>query len=108
DDQGHAHMIHESPWVMLAPLVLLAVLSVVGGWVGVPQALGGGNHFEKFLEPVFEHPGTEAQAALHAPSGTVAHGEAQPTAQAAGAPVETPGGHTVAGQRATTESHGEE
>ena len=39
---------------MLAPLVLLAVLSVVGGWIGVPQALGGSNHFEHYLAPVFE------------------------------------------------------
>jgi NADH-quinone oxidoreductase subunit L len=38
---------------MLAPLVVLAVLAVVGGYVGVPHALGGHNYFEKFLEPVF-------------------------------------------------------
>ncbi|MEO5937023.1 MAG: NADH-quinone oxidoreductase subunit L [Terriglobales bacterium] len=44
---------HESPWVMLAPLVLLAALSIVGGFVGVPHSLGGDNKFEKFLEPVF-------------------------------------------------------
>src|SRR5205085_10670613 len=33
---GETHTPHESPWIMLAPLVLLAVLSVVGGWVGIP------------------------------------------------------------------------
>ena len=38
---------------MVIPLVVLAVLSVVGGWVGVPGSLGGSNHFEKFLGPVF-------------------------------------------------------
>jgi len=38
---------------MLAPLVVLAFLSFTGGWVGVPASLGGGNHFEKFLSPVF-------------------------------------------------------
>jgi NADH-quinone oxidoreductase subunit L len=38
---------HESPMVMLAPLMILAVLSLVGGLVG------WGNHFEHFLEPVF-------------------------------------------------------
>ena len=38
---------------MLGPLVLLAVLSVVGGWVGIPGALGGSNRFDKFLAPVF-------------------------------------------------------
>ncbi len=49
-----AHGVHESPWVMLLPLVVLAVLSVAGGWVGVPQALGGHNEIEHFLDPVFQ------------------------------------------------------
>ena len=48
DDHGHGHGTpHESPWVMLGPLVVLAALSVVGGFVGY------GNHFEHFLAPVF-------------------------------------------------------
>jgi len=38
---------HESPMVMLVPLMILALLSVVGGLVGI------GNHFEHFLAPVF-------------------------------------------------------
>jgi len=50
---AHSHGVHESPWIMLAPLAILALLSVVGGWVGVPAALGGSNHFEHFLDPVF-------------------------------------------------------
>ena len=45
---------HESPWVMVIPLLILAALCVVGGWVGVPEAMGGSNHFEHFLAPVFE------------------------------------------------------
>ncbi|HEY7617489.1 MAG TPA: NADH-quinone oxidoreductase subunit L, partial [Terriglobales bacterium] len=45
--------IHESPRVMLIPLVILAVLSIIGGWVGIPGSMGGGNRFEKFLGPVF-------------------------------------------------------
>ena len=49
---GH-HGIHESPKVMLIPLVILAVLSVCGGWIGVPGSLGGNNQFDKFLGPVF-------------------------------------------------------
>jgi NADH-quinone oxidoreductase subunit L len=53
-DQKHGHAaIHESPPVMLGPLVILAILSVVGGYAGVPGSLGGGNRFDKFLEPVF-------------------------------------------------------
>jgi NADH-quinone oxidoreductase subunit L len=55
------HHIHESPAVMTIPLVILAVLSVVGGWVGVPHILGGANRFEQWLEPVFG-PGKEAAA----------------------------------------------
>lgn len=51
---GHGHSgIHESPWIMLGPLVVLAALSIGGGWVGIPGSLGGGNHFDKFLGPVF-------------------------------------------------------
>ncbi len=55
-DQGqaaHPHGVHESPWIMLFPLVVLAILSVIGGWVGVPAALHGHNEFEHFLDPVF-------------------------------------------------------
>ncbi len=46
--------IHESPATMTGPLVILAVLSVVGGWIGWPQFLGGSNHFEHWLAPVFQ------------------------------------------------------
>jgi NADH-quinone oxidoreductase subunit L len=49
DNHGHGHGDpHESPWVMLGPLVILAVLSVFGGFVGY------GNRFEHFLAPVFQ------------------------------------------------------
>ena len=54
DDQGGTmHSVHESSWIMLLPLVLLAILSVAGGWVGIPAALGGNNQIEHFLDPVF-------------------------------------------------------
>jgi len=52
---------HESPWVMTVPLVVLAVLSTVGGLVGVPYALSSifnehvPNYFERALEPVVAH-----------------------------------------------------
>jgi NADH-quinone oxidoreductase subunit L len=63
---GHGHGgIHESPWVMLGPLVILAVLSIVGGWIGIPGSLGGSNHFDKFLGPVFRS-STPAINAEHA------------------------------------------
>lgn len=47
------HHIHESPRVMTIPLMILAVLSLVGGYVGVPHLLGGDNAIEQFLAPVF-------------------------------------------------------
>ena len=67
-DQGqaaHAHGVHESNWVMLLPLVVLALLSLIGGWVGVPGALGGHNEIEHFLDPVFAASG-QSQNALNA------------------------------------------
>jgi len=53
-DQETAKKIHESPKVMTLPLIALAVLSVVGGFIGWPELLGGGAWFEHFLHPVFE------------------------------------------------------
>jgi NADH-quinone oxidoreductase subunit L len=50
---AHPHGVHESPLVMTIPLMVLAVLAIIGGWVGVPAALGGHNAFEHFLAPVF-------------------------------------------------------
>jgi len=55
DHQTQRH-IHESPRAMTVPLMVLAVLSVVGGWVGINQAVAFGadvNFFEHWLEPVF-------------------------------------------------------
>jgi NADH-quinone oxidoreductase subunit L len=46
DAHGHGEP-HESPMVMLVPLMILAVLSLFGGFVGWH------NHFEQFLAPVF-------------------------------------------------------
>jgi len=63
-DEEVKHHIHESPKVMTVPLMILAVLSLIGGYVGVPALLGGSNHIEKWLEPVFGH--HAAPAAAHA------------------------------------------
>jgi NADH-quinone oxidoreductase subunit L len=62
-----ASHVHESPAVMTIPLVILALLSFVGGWMGWPSFLGGGNALHHWLEPVF--------------AGTAGH--ALPAAQAA-------------------------
>jgi NADH-quinone oxidoreductase subunit L len=52
---GHEaeHHVHESPQTMLVPLQVLAVGSIVAGFLGVPAVLGGGNWIEHFLHPVF-------------------------------------------------------
>jgi NADH-quinone oxidoreductase subunit L len=47
------HHIHESPKSMTVPLIILAVCALSAGWLGWPHSLGGANHFESFLEPVF-------------------------------------------------------
>ncbi|MFQ5453065.1 MAG: NADH-quinone oxidoreductase subunit L [Candidatus Zixiibacteriota bacterium] len=48
--------LHESPKSMTMPLIILAVLSVIGGWVGMPHLFGFTNHFEEWLEPVIASP----------------------------------------------------
>lgn len=47
------HHLHESPASMTIPLVVLAVLSALGGLIGIPAVLGGGHWLESFLAPVF-------------------------------------------------------
>lgn len=47
------HHLHESPRSMTIPLIVLAVLSVIGGFIGIPEVLGGKHFLEEFLKPVF-------------------------------------------------------
>jgi NADH-quinone oxidoreductase subunit L len=68
DDHTREH-IHEAPRSMTVPLMVLAVLSVVGGWVGIPHIFGVTNHFEHWLEPVMAGPSHEAAAHALAASG---------------------------------------
>src|SRR5260370_40098104 len=78
---GHGHGgIHESPKVMLLPLVILAALSIVGGWVGIPGSLGGNNYFDKFLGPVVPSTTTPVYADSAPP------GEAHPPVKEADGP----------------------
>ena len=51
DEHVEKH-IHESPRAMIIPLTILAGFSIVGGWIGWPEAFGGENRFERFLEPI--------------------------------------------------------
>jgi NADH-quinone oxidoreductase subunit L len=61
--------VHESPPSMSVPLLTLGVLSVIGGWIGIPPAIGNvlggaGNAIESWLAPVFE--GGHAAGTAHA------------------------------------------
>jgi len=58
------HHLHESPKAITFPLIALAILAVIGGWVGIPEIfMHGGHKLEAFLEPVFAQ--SNAIAAKH-------------------------------------------
>lgn len=57
------HHLHESPAAITIPLIILAILSIIGGYVGIPEFIMHGAHaLNDFLSPVFA-----ASNALHAP-----------------------------------------
>jgi NADH-quinone oxidoreductase subunit L len=56
---------HEAPLTMTVPLIVLAALSVIGGFVGVPASLGGTNAIEHWLEPIFEHANEKMMTGTH-------------------------------------------
>jgi len=64
--------IHESPKSMTIPLIILAILSTVGGWIGIPKALGGSNLVEHYLEPVIGF-GPGKLIAGHGGHGALSH-----------------------------------
>ncbi|HLB25991.1 MAG TPA: proton-conducting transporter membrane subunit, partial [Nitrospirota bacterium] len=66
-DHEVAHHVHESPMNMLGPLLILGALSVVAGFVGVPEVIGGSNGFHHFMSGVFG--GGHEAAAEAAPHG---------------------------------------
>jgi NADH-quinone oxidoreductase subunit L len=79
---------HESPWNMTVPLIVLAILSTVGGLVGIPYAVssmfgvGDVNVFERTLEPVIYQRAahvTSAEPAMVAPGEHVEAPAAEPT-----------------------------
>ncbi len=79
---------HDAPWSMAIPLILLAIGSIVAGYVGVPHAIGGSNHIESFLEPSFEATAHETDApadteAVHDGSATVADTPAEASTELA-------------------------
>src|SRR5215213_1782274 len=46
--------LHEAPWIMTGPLVVLGVLSFAGGIINLPHLVGGHAALERWLEPVLE------------------------------------------------------
>ena len=50
----HGGHLHDAPPAMAMALIVLAIGSVVAGYVGVPAVLGGSNGIEHYLEPSFE------------------------------------------------------
>ena len=77
----HVH-VHESPKSMTSPLIVLAILSVCGGWMAFPEFVGGVNHFQHFLAPVLSA-GAEPVAA----AGETAGGGSELLKALVGAPV---------------------
>jgi len=100
DHHTEAH-VHEVPGVMKWPLMILAGLALVGGFLSIPAALGGSAMpftLERWLEPVFE-PGTYATAA----GGHAAIGE-----HAAAAGDAASAAHEAAAATPHGSPHGEE
>ena len=66
-DEHHVH-VHESPLNMTTPLMILAFLSLTGGWFALPTLWGGKDYFADFLSPVLgaaESPVGEAASLEH-------------------------------------------
>jgi len=62
--QEQAHHLHESPSAMTIPLIVLAILAVIGGWIGIPELFAKDAHsLEHFLAPIFA--GSTAIAEQH-------------------------------------------
>ena len=57
---------HDAPAPMAIALVVLALGSILAGFIGIPHALGGHNQIEAFLAPSFTAIG--APAVEHAPA----------------------------------------
>ena len=70
-----AHHVHESPKVMTVPLWILAIGSIVAGYVGLPKLWVGeqGNLWERFFEPVLYKAEGAAAGAERAVEGAAHH-----------------------------------
>jgi NADH-quinone oxidoreductase subunit L len=64
-ERGH---LHEAPWIMTGPLVVLGILSLAGGVINLPSFVGGHHALETWLEPVTAQ--AHAFVVIHLPHGT--------------------------------------
>ncbi len=60
--------LHEAPWTMTGPLVVLGILSLAGGIINLPAFVGGHHALETWLEPLTA--AAHSFAPLHLPHGT--------------------------------------
>ncbi|MDT7541744.1 MAG: NADH-quinone oxidoreductase subunit [Acidobacteriota bacterium] len=91
----------ESPWTMTVPLIVLAILSMVGGLVGIPYALSGGsvtNYFERTLDPVV----------ARAPERGEPSHETNPIERATGESLRVPAAHSNEGAVPRSVGEGEQ
>jgi NADH-quinone oxidoreductase subunit L len=116
------HAPHESPWVMTVPLIVLAVLSTLGGLIGVPYALGSlfsdhpTNYIEQTLEPVISHvPDATGHGAETNQADTIKWLSDKPQVQDGAPPIHslegaegTAGGEHASTAAATTAAHSPE
>ncbi len=61
--ENDVHDVHEPARSMLLPLVVLAIGSIVAGWLGIPPVLGGGNPIQQFLTPATHETESESVGA---------------------------------------------
>jgi NADH-quinone oxidoreductase subunit L len=66
-DEHKVH-VHESPKNMTVPLMILAFLSIFGGWFALPKLMGGVDYFDSFLKPVFSAYAPVADPAVVTPA----------------------------------------
>ncbi len=58
------HHLHESPAVMTIPLIVLAVLSTIGGFIGMPEVFGADHILGDYLAPIYDYARIASSTAL--------------------------------------------
>ena len=69
----HDAHLHDAPRAMAIPLAVLALGSILAGYIGVPEVVGGSNWIEHFLEPSFVPPAFEGASGTEAAASAASH-----------------------------------